>query len=393
MKTGCKLRMMFGVVLAMVWASLSGQTFRVVYFDALSIEDEKNIKKLFYSLHEEYPGGTKFEVQNFYDDNLTFQVQFGKNAFSRPPGMKPNKEKKFAPKTKPRFRFTGIGNLQLSSQPQNDIRPSQGTLYEERNAGDRGELIVVWDLENSQSLDKSILIQKLKRPSLTLYQDDFKAGDWDEGYKGYEDFYDGKGLLTRSFVKALDKKLNAAKPEFDRQAEVRFIYCNSKVVSEFSCESIESELSRAPDSFRIHHNYEEDYSTTLRPVNGKYSLALRRSETHDVFVGFRVRIEVATGQFQGQQFELAQLEIGSPTSVGSIREVMGDYDLNLEVEWLGSECLRVSGAEYADPDCECREECLYQKDFFVSIQGIGDSTCEAEFPWSSPMKISFQCEK
>lgn len=399
--------MRFLVVLVILLFSTmpgSAQVFRVVYFDALSAQDEDNLQKVLYSLHEEYPRA-KFEVQNFYEPKLVFDARFGADAMPTGLGFINSERKKgmYAPKTKPQFKFVGAGNYTLGSQPKNDAQIRDAEFLEEEKVANSGDVIVTWDSGISEEWDWSRLSLKPNQLRLDLDKWDLKSKKaWIAGYKGKAMFYDGKGLLTKSFVKELKKKCRlAASKEPSREAVVLIIYANAKLESEFSCEKIERELKSTPESFKISHNYEEEYSSTLRPSNETYTLTFGHSKSHDVFVSYRILVEVASGDFVGKSFEAVELKLGESAKAGRLTKFGQEYDLALNVDWLGSECLRVSGEEYGDPDCDCRDECLYKKDFFVRIQGLADRSCSEnfdsdealEFPMSNKMKISFQCEK
>ena len=376
------------------------QNFKVVYFDALSTEDVDRLQQVFYSLHEEYPRAD-FKVQNFYEAELEFSVRFGASAYSllRPAPRyidSERKKEKLAPKTKPLFKCVGLNPRELDARPKNVFRSAERGFFEESNAGRYDDIVILYDVNNSEAWDWTKRPDMPNQRQLELESWDFKPRkDWSGGVKGkYPLFYDGKPLLTKSFVKELRSTQMQVSQGLTKPTEIVIIYANDKVESEYSCESIARDLAVDPDAFEITHDYEYDYSKTLRPSNGAYSLYLNSGDSHDVFSGFQIKVEVASGSFSGKSFEVVEMELDVPNASGRITQSQDQYEVSLNVEWLGGECLRVSGEEYADPDCECREECLYQKDFFISIKGVGDSSCEGlDFPWSDKMKISFQCEK
>jgi hypothetical protein len=385
----------FLLAIACCAMSLSGdaqQNFRIVYFSELSDADQDNLQKLCFSLRDEYDG-CSFELENFYEpEELRFDVSFGSEAFlslnSRVRPKSSKAKKKLEKLTKPQFRALsmteGVGVV-----PRNYNPTRENSNFEEAEIQSFGEDFVIWRVGQEGQWDWSKLSTKQNELFLEDYHFKQSNKKWVQGYQGMSQFYKGKTLLRKSFFRDLDETLERGSV----QSDIVIIYANNKVESEFSCNKIADKQERRPDSFKIGHEYEELYSTTLRPNNGAYKLSLTQDPIHKVFENFELKVEVATGEFQGVVFEPVALSLGELSVPGYLSQNGGEYDLDLNVDWLGEQCLKVSGEEYGDPDCECREECLYQKHFYVSIRGASNDECGVEFPWSDRMRISFQCEK
>ena len=367
--------------------------FRIVYFSALSSEDESNIQKLAFSLQNEF-SQCAIEVENFYEpEQLKFDVRFGAAAFmalrSSIRSSSSREKKKLEKLVKPQFSALSF-NQGLKQEPKNFRGRADDPYFEEDELSRLGNTILIWPVSQNEGWDWSKLRVSGSHRGHFLEEYDLKSNKkWEKGYQGKKQFYKGRSMFRTRFIN--DVKKNWA--ENSEQSEMVIVYANDKVESDFSCEKMASKQAENPSVFKVSHEYEERYSTTIRPNDSSYQLSFKQGADGIKFRTYEIKVEVATGAFAGNVFEPVHLNLGDVSIPGRLSENMGEVDLNLNVAWLGAQCMKVSGEEYVDPDCECREECLYQKHFYVSIRGVSQEDCDFEIPWSDRMRISFQCEK
>ena len=377
-------------------AASQGMVYKVVYFDALSSKDKSNIQALFQTLKSaEEEEVYTYRLQNFYENDIQFDVVFDWAAKRQIGSDFGKKNGKMAMLSKPQFKFRGFPIESWNCEIENSRNRGDVSHFEEYTLSqDESDVIVLWDQRVDESWEWGGVTPSKGQPIVDMESQFFKEKareKWEKGYKNEKEYYKGKPPLSRAFLDKLDGVIT------DETKEILIVYANGKVESEFSCTKIATLVKRSPEEFKITHNYGA-FATMLKPINGKYKIVdINYKENYQFFGGYEILIEVGSGgsnEFKGNEFDILKMPLNIVREEGLLEVRNDKLVLTLNVDWLGSECVKAEGKDEDDTqDCDCQYDCLYEKYFYLSIRGLGDETCPLKVPWSDKMKLSFQCEK
>ena len=177
-------------------AASQGMVYKVVYFDALSSKDKSNIQALFQTLKSaEEEEVYTYRLQNFYENDIQFDVVFDWAAKRQIGSDFGKKNGKMAMLSKPQFKFRGFPIESWNCEIENSRNRGDVSHFEEYTLSqDESDVIVLWDQRVDESWEWGGVTPSKGQPIVDMESQFFKEKareKWEKGYKNEKEYYKG----------------------------------------------------------------------------------------------------------------------------------------------------------------------------------------------------------